>query len=190
MDGILQEWLDHHKKHEGSISCEENKGLMREMLVYADTIANDFPAYDADTINKATCQTMVLGATNTTTVTLTWDLSLRHDEGPPRTRPRKTSESNRHRKPSLHQSHNQRNPPTLRTTRVGYHVPAGTRLIVNVWKLHRFHWNSSRRGFLRAVIKRSIFEDTTLNCFRLAAAGSEGMPRDFFRASGDGIFPC
>ncbi|KAL7155171.1 hypothetical protein ABFS83_03G057600 [Erythranthe nasuta] len=159
MDGILQAWLDHHKKHEGSISCEENKGLMGEMMLLADTIAKDFPAYDADTINKATCQTMVLGATDTTTVTLTWALSLLLNNRHVMTRAHQELDLHvgRGRQVKVTDTENlvyikaiiketlrlyapPLIPPRVSTedcTVAGYHVPAGTWLIVNVWKLHR-----------------------------------------------------
>ncbi|KAI3474338.1 hypothetical protein Pfo_029167 [Paulownia fortunei] len=112
-DTMLQAWLEEHKKQKKTTSEDD---FMGEMLSVADSVAQEFPFYDADTINKATCQ---------------------------------ISKRIRHRKISLHPSHNQgNNAPTATGTRepreagedcvvAGYHVPAGTRLFVNAWKIQR-----------------------------------------------------
>ncbi|KAL0355212.1 UNVERIFIED_CONTAM: cytochrome [Sesamum radiatum] len=73
MDGLLQGWLREHKKHR---TCERDGSFMAEMMRVADGIARQFPAHDADTITKATCQTMMLGGSGTVAVTLTWALCL------------------------------------------------------------------------------------------------------------------
>ncbi|KAK4429098.1 Protopine 6-monooxygenase [Sesamum alatum] len=55
MDSLLQGWLEEHKKLSRNIS-ERDESFMGEMMRVADVIAREFPDYDADTINKATCQ--------------------------------------------------------------------------------------------------------------------------------------
>ncbi|KAL0318824.1 UNVERIFIED_CONTAM: cytochrome [Sesamum angustifolium] len=72
MDRLLQGWLKEHKKH--SRTCERDGSFMAEMMRVADGVAREFPDYDADTITKATCQTMMLGGSGTVAVTLTWIL--------------------------------------------------------------------------------------------------------------------
>ncbi|KAK6115425.1 hypothetical protein DH2020_007694 [Rehmannia glutinosa] len=59
-DAMLQVWLEEHKKiHKKSSSDhdgEEEEDFMGEMLSVVDAVAHEFPFYDADTINKATCR--------------------------------------------------------------------------------------------------------------------------------------
>ncbi|KAK4429105.1 Protopine 6-monooxygenase [Sesamum alatum] len=55
MDSLLQGWLEEHKKLSRNIS-ERDESFMGEMMRVADVIAREFPDYDAETINKATCQ--------------------------------------------------------------------------------------------------------------------------------------
>ncbi|KAL7155169.1 hypothetical protein ABFS83_03G057400 [Erythranthe nasuta] len=140
---------------------------------------------------------MVLEVTNTTTVTLTWALSLllnnrhvmarAHQElnlhvGRGRQVKVTDSENLVYIKAIIKETLRLYAPPLIPPsesvkdcTVAGYHVPAGTRLIVNVWKLHRDPQACSDplefkpERFL--TFKRSMFEDTTLNCSRLAAAG-------------------
>ncbi|KAL7155167.1 hypothetical protein ABFS83_03G057300 [Erythranthe nasuta] len=163
MDSMLQVWLDRCKKNEGN-SCDDdfegNKGFMAEMMVASDRLAVEFPAYDADTINKAICQTMVLGSTDTTTATLTWALSLLLNNRHVITMARQELDLHVGRERQVRVSDVENLvyiksiiketlrlcPPTALPapresvedcTVAGYHVPAGTRLFVNIWKLHR-----------------------------------------------------
>ncbi|KAL6545589.1 hypothetical protein OROGR_009463 [Orobanche gracilis] len=58
MDRILQACLDDRK-------TRNHSGFMAEMMVAADKVAPEFSQYDADTITKATCLTMILEGTHT-----------------------------------------------------------------------------------------------------------------------------
>ncbi|KAL8503733.1 hypothetical protein ACS0TY_022450 [Phlomoides rotata] len=54
IDGMLQAWLEEHKKRRGEERQEDD--FMTEIMSVADSLALQFPSYDADTISKATCQ--------------------------------------------------------------------------------------------------------------------------------------
>ncbi|KAK6131158.1 hypothetical protein DH2020_035098 [Rehmannia glutinosa] len=157
MDGILQAWLDDHKKT--SLDSGKYDGFMARMMVATAKVAQEFPGYGAGTITKATCQSMMLGGTDTMTVTLTWALCLllnnphtlkraQHelDVHVGRERQVKASdienlvyiqsiikETLRLYAPPLAPPHEAVDDCIV----AGYHVPAGTRLIINFWKVHR-----------------------------------------------------
>ncbi|XP_031098943.1 cytochrome P450 CYP82D47-like [Ipomoea triloba] len=76
MDTIMESWLQDHKTKRNTKSKEEEDfmdGLLSSFEDDKDNIPKDF---DADTIVKATCIAVLLAATDTTTVTLTWAISL------------------------------------------------------------------------------------------------------------------
>ncbi|KAH6776491.1 hypothetical protein C2S52_014052 [Perilla frutescens var. hirtella] len=160
-DEMLQGWLVEHKKttRTDNDDRKEEDDFMTEMLSEADGVAQEFPLYDADTINKATCLTMMVGGTETTAATLTWALTLllnnRH------TLKRAQDELDIHvgRERQVKESDLEKlvyiraviketmrvqppipvNPREAREDCVvaGYHIPAGTRLFVNTWKIQR-----------------------------------------------------
>ncbi|KAK6128748.1 hypothetical protein DH2020_037503 [Rehmannia glutinosa] len=159
MDSVLEGWLDDNKKQNNKIG-KNNEGFMAQIMAATSKVAKEFPAYGADTITKATCETMMLGGTDTMTVTLTWALSLllnnRHtleraqhelDLHIGRERQVKTSDIEKlvYIQSIIKETLRLYPPSPLNTPRVaasdctvaGYHVPAGTRLIINFWKLHR-----------------------------------------------------
>ncbi|CAL9002025.1 unnamed protein product [Prunus brigantina] len=81
LDVALQGWLEEHKQKRSNCgNAKAEHDFMDMMLSVFDEIkAEDIPAStstSADTINKATCLALILGGTDTTTVTLTWALSL------------------------------------------------------------------------------------------------------------------
>ncbi|XP_019155287.1 PREDICTED: cytochrome P450 CYP82D47-like [Ipomoea nil] len=78
MDSIAEGWLQEHKRKRNTKSKEEEDfmdGLINSFHGDGDhkDIPNDF---DADTIVKSTCMGMLFAGTDTTTITLTWALSL------------------------------------------------------------------------------------------------------------------
>ncbi|KAK9757305.1 hypothetical protein RND81_01G155200 [Saponaria officinalis] len=76
IDQVLQEWLEEHKKRMNSGNGNEKRDFMDVLLGLYETDQNKPTKYGADTVIKATCVTMIVAATDTTTVTLTWALSL------------------------------------------------------------------------------------------------------------------
>ncbi|GMY28546.1 cytochrome P450 CYP82D47-like [Fagus crenata] len=77
LDHMVGEWLEEHKQRK--ISGHEVKGqqdFMDVMLSNVTVDDDETSSYDADTITKSTCLALILGGSDTTTVTLTWALSL------------------------------------------------------------------------------------------------------------------
>ncbi|KAL5780388.1 hypothetical protein ACOSQ2_011125 [Xanthoceras sorbifolium] len=160
LDIIVQVWLEEHKRNRASGETKEDEEFMDLMLSILQDDAQLFSGRDADTVNKATCLNMILAATDTTMVTLTWALTLllnncnvfkkvqneldtqvgserlvneldiknlvylqailketmRLYPAGPLSVPHESSED---------------------CTVSGYHVPAQTRLLINLWKIHR-----------------------------------------------------
>lgn len=78
IDHIAQEWLQEHKNRRGSGEAKEQQqqDFMDVMLDIFETGQAMPSEFDADTIIKANCMAMILAGTDTTSVTLTWALSL------------------------------------------------------------------------------------------------------------------
>ncbi|KAG5613200.1 hypothetical protein H5410_024481 [Solanum commersonii] len=75
MDSVVEEWLTEHKTKRGIIkSGEAEEDFMDVMLSICED--RDLPGFDADTAIKATCMALLSAGTDTTIVTLTWTLSL------------------------------------------------------------------------------------------------------------------
>nr|POE57999.1 cytochrome p450 82a3 [Quercus suber] len=74
LDGILGEWLEEHKQKRAS---SENKGEEDFMdIMHSVLDGAELEGYEADTINKATCLSMIAAGSDTITVTLTWTIAL------------------------------------------------------------------------------------------------------------------
>ncbi|KAE8100589.1 hypothetical protein FH972_018475 [Carpinus fangiana] len=73
MDCLVTEWLEEHRKGRASAEAKGQQDFMDVMLSILD--GADLAGSDPDTVNKATCLTMVSGGSDTTMVTLTWALS-------------------------------------------------------------------------------------------------------------------
>ncbi|GAV81627.1 LOW QUALITY PROTEIN: p450 domain-containing protein, partial [Cephalotus follicularis] len=159
LDHVAQGWLEDHKRR---VSCAVNAGgedFMDAMLTILDE-EEDFSNHDAYTINKSTCLALMAAASESTSVTLTWCLSLllnnRHvlkkaqDEIDTHVgKERQLKESDINNLTYLHAIIKE----TMRLypaaplsaphesmedcTVSGYHVPVGTRLLVNLWKIQR-----------------------------------------------------
>ncbi|XP_059637760.1 cytochrome P450 CYP82D47-like [Cornus florida] len=162
MDHIAEGWLQEHKRKRDFGMVKSNQqdfmDVMLSILEYSGP--EELPGYDADTVIKATCLAILTGGTDTTTVTLTWALSLllnnRHvlkkvqDElhvhiG----RERLVDETDVKNLVYLQAVLKE----TLRLYPAGplsiphesiedcilggYNIPKGTRLLVNLWKIHR-----------------------------------------------------
>ncbi|KAL3502972.1 hypothetical protein ACH5RR_037421 [Cinchona calisaya] len=161
MDEIVEGWLkEHHgKKESAGKATGEHQDFMDVMISLLDG-ADNAAGYDGDTIIKATCINLIAGGSDTTSVTLTWALALIMSN--PRVlkkvqeeldlqvgKERRVSESDITNLVYLQAIVKE----TLRlypaaalggvreftedSTIGGYHIPKGTRLIPNLWKLHR-----------------------------------------------------
>ncbi|XP_073122960.1 cytochrome P450 CYP82D47-like [Henckelia pumila] len=165
MDVILRSWLEQHKilqklKKSYQNYGEEEDDFMEATLKAADSMAHQFPRYDADTIVKATCQTMIVAGTDTITVTLIWALCLllnnRHvleraqqeldDHIGISRMVEKSDIGNLVYIQAIIKETLRLYPATFLispressrdSTVAGYQIPGGTRVIINLWKLHR-----------------------------------------------------
>ncbi|KAJ4845112.1 hypothetical protein Tsubulata_030344 [Turnera subulata] len=160
IDGVLGSWVNEHrqKRLKGSITQEE-QDFIHVMLSMMDG-GQISSVGDTDTTIKATCLNLLLGASDTTVITLTWALSLLLNN--PKVLKKAQDElDDCVGKNQLVDEADIKNlvylqaivketlrlypPAPLGAPReamedceiAGFHVPAGTRLFVNMWKLHR-----------------------------------------------------
>ncbi|XP_076903301.1 cytochrome P450 CYP82D47-like [Bidens hawaiensis] len=157
-DSIIGKWVDEHRRKRFSNDATEIKDFMDVMIQVVED--DDVAGYNAYTIIKATCEPLIAGGADTTTVTLTWALSLllnnryalkkAQDELDMQVgKDRRVNESdikNLVYLQAIVKETFRLYPATfLNTPRVftkdctigGYHVPKGTWLLINTWKLHR-----------------------------------------------------
>ncbi|XP_027353750.1 cytochrome P450 CYP82D47-like [Abrus precatorius] len=161
MDSIVGEWLEEHRRKRDS-SGESATKTEQDFIDVLLSVLNgvDLAGYDVDTVIKGTCSTLIAGATDTTTVTLTWGLSLllnnRHalikiqeelDEHVGKERLVNESDIKKLVYLQAVVKETMRLYPagplsgprefTQDCSLGGYHIKAGTRFILNIWKLHR-----------------------------------------------------
>ncbi|KDP38432.1 hypothetical protein JCGZ_04357 [Jatropha curcas] len=77
LDPVVEEWLQEHKQKKeasGGVPKEEEDFMYVLLSILGD--AKELSTGDADTINKATCMALILAASDTTAITMTWALSL------------------------------------------------------------------------------------------------------------------
>ncbi|KAI3932336.1 hypothetical protein MKW92_002803 [Papaver armeniacum] len=169
LDRLMEKWLDEHKMKKKllQISGEaEKKGqsderdFMDVMMSKLEDDAKLLSYYDADTINKSTCLTLILGGSDTTSVSLTWALCLLvnhpdalkkvHDEldvhvGSGRQVEESDIKNLTYLQAIIKETLRLYPPGVMTAPRIskadcrvaGYDIPAGTRLFVNIWKIHR-----------------------------------------------------
>lgn len=77
MDSIASEWLREHKQKRALGEAKEQDFMdVLLSLVEAESTNPNLSGWDADTINKTTCLSLIGGGSDTTKVTLIWALSL------------------------------------------------------------------------------------------------------------------
>ncbi|KAF5809056.1 putative cytochrome P450 [Helianthus annuus] len=158
LDSIFGKWLEEHRRKRSSGIATEAKDFIDVMM---EVVEDDNTAgYNADTIIKTTCETLIAGGSDTTTIMLTWTLSLllnnRHTLRKAQEeldtqvgKDRRVNESDIKNMVYLQAIVKE----TLRLypagflggpraftkdcTVAGYHVPKGTWLLTNMWKIHR-----------------------------------------------------
>ncbi|XP_068655740.1 cytochrome P450 CYP82D47-like [Aristolochia californica] len=74
LDSLCSIWLKEHRLRRLSGNHGPDQDFLDVMLTVLDK--SDFADYDADTVIKATCLTMILGGTDTSSITMTWAICL------------------------------------------------------------------------------------------------------------------
>ncbi|XP_030441049.1 cytochrome P450 CYP82D47-like [Syzygium oleosum] len=164
LDRVVQGWLNEHKSRrntkKGHGSNKDNDQDFMDVLLSSVYATEELPDYDADTFIKATCMALVLAGSDTTTVSLTWALSLLLNHREVLKKAQHELDTHIGREKPVKES-DLKNlvyiqaiiKETLRLypagplgvphesmddcTVDGYHVPRGTRLLFNLWKIHR-----------------------------------------------------
>ncbi|KAL5571724.1 hypothetical protein UlMin_021321 [Ulmus minor] len=161
LDELAENWLEEHKRKRGCGQLPKaDQDFMDVMISILDAAEDISSNFDADTINKATCLTFILGATDTTMVTMTWGLALLLNNRDTLKKVQEELDEHVGRQRQVKES-DLKNLVYLQaiikeTLRLypalpllapheaiedcnvdGYDVVAGTRLLVNVSKLHR-----------------------------------------------------
>ncbi|KAK3016554.1 hypothetical protein RJ639_005815 [Escallonia herrerae] len=162
MDGVVQGWLEEHKMKRRSGNANGEQQDFMDVLLSALYGSSDehLEGVDADTIIKATCLAILIAATDTTTSTLTWALALMLNNEQVLKKAQEEIDINVGRERQVEES-DMKNliylqaviketlrlyPPaplaiphesTEECTVGGYSIPKGTRLLVNLWKIHR-----------------------------------------------------
>ncbi|TYI75591.1 hypothetical protein E1A91_D06G016600v1 [Gossypium mustelinum] len=72
LDQVAEEWLREHKEKRAENEANSEEDFMGLLL----SILSDTEEHDADTINKATSLNLILAAEDTSAITMTWALSL------------------------------------------------------------------------------------------------------------------
>ncbi|KAL5571725.1 hypothetical protein UlMin_021322 [Ulmus minor] len=161
LDELAEKWLEEHKRKRGCGQLPKADQDFMDVMISILDAAEEIPSnFDADTINKATCLDVILAATDTTMVTMTWALSLLLNNRDTLKKVQEELDEHVGRQRQVKES-DLKNLVYLQaiikeTLRLypagplsvpheaiedcnvgGYNVEAGTRLLVNLSKLHR-----------------------------------------------------
>ncbi|KAI3840930.1 hypothetical protein MKW92_031333 [Papaver armeniacum] len=159
IDQILSGWVEEHRleRIDGKKSSELEHDFIDACLDNLQEISS-LPGVDPDIVIKSTCLDTIMNGSDTLALTLTWAISLllNHPDALKKARDeldacvgkdRKVEESDIHNLvyiPAIIKETMRLYPvgPLSRSTAEdcevgGYHVPAGTRLLVNLWKVQR-----------------------------------------------------
>ncbi|CAL1410906.1 unnamed protein product [Linum trigynum] len=158
LNSLAEEWIEEHrnKREITSSEDEQQQDFIDVLLSVLKDV--DLNGYDLDTVCKSTVMTLIVGGTDTTTVTLTWALSLLLNNPSTLTRAQEELDEIVGKERLVDESDIAELPyfqailkEAMRLypagpiggprefckdcTVGGYHVPAGTRLLVNFYKL-------------------------------------------------------
>ncbi|BAU01094.1 Cytochrome P450 [Vigna angularis] len=159
MDKLLSEWLEEHREKNGLDGKVKGDQDFMDVMISA---LNGAPihGFDADTICKATTLELILGGTDTTAFTLTWALSLLVRNPLAMEKAKEEIDMHIGKDGYIRESDISKlvylqaiiketlrlyPPAPLSSPRVfsencilgGYHIRKGTRLMHNLWKIHR-----------------------------------------------------
>ncbi|RZC91428.1 hypothetical protein C5167_027495 [Papaver somniferum] len=158
IDSIMASWVEEHRVKRNSGG---NSQLEHDFIdVCLDIMEHSsLPGDDPDLVVKSTCLDMILGGSDTTTVTLTWAMSLLLNHPQVLQKAKEELDTQVGKNPQVDDSDIPNLPyiqaiiketmrlypagplierRTMEDCEVaGYQVPAGTRLLVNVWKMQR-----------------------------------------------------
>ncbi|XP_076946434.1 cytochrome P450 CYP82D47-like [Bidens hawaiensis] len=157
LDSMVSKWLEEH--HRKRSSTNDIAGEVMDVMIQV-VKDDDVSGYTADTIIKATCESLMGGGADTTTVMLTWILSLLLNNRYALKKAQEELDKQVGKDRRVHESDIKNMVylqavviETLRLypvtflggpraftkdcTIAGYHVPKGTWLLTNMWKLHR-----------------------------------------------------
>ncbi|KGN59913.1 cytochrome P450 CYP82D47 [Cucumis sativus] len=162
LDEVFHKFLQQHRERRDYYSNGqmEEKDFMDVMISSVEDDDGEQLNYDADTIIKATCLNVILGGFDTTAVTMSWALSLllnnenalkkaQHELDEQVGRERQVKETDLKNLPYLQAIVKETlrlHPPgpllvpreSIEDCTIGsYHIPKGTRLIVNAQKLQK-----------------------------------------------------
>ncbi|XP_023764426.1 cytochrome P450 CYP82D47 [Lactuca sativa] len=158
IDVMGEKWLDEHRRKRDSGEAFEEKDFMDVMISTVEK--GGFGNYDADTIIKSTCMVLIASSADTTTVMLTWMMSLLLNNPQSLRKAQEEIDKVVGKDRQINESditnlvylqaivkETLRLYPAGRLggmreftedcTVAGYHVPKGTWLMVNLWKLQQ-----------------------------------------------------
>ncbi|KAK7283327.1 hypothetical protein RIF29_12768 [Crotalaria pallida] len=162
LDSILEGWLEEHRKQrvKGEVKADGDQDFIDVMLSLQEEGQLSNSQHDSDTSIKSTCLALILGGSDTTAGTVTWAISLLLNNHHALKKAQEELDLNVGMDRQVEDS-DIKNLVYLQaiikeTLRLypagpllgprealedcnvaGFHVPAGTRLIVNIWKIHR-----------------------------------------------------
>ncbi|XP_076903300.1 cytochrome P450 CYP82D47-like [Bidens hawaiensis] len=158
LDSMVGKWLEEHHRKRSSGDASEVKDFMDVMIQVVED--DDVAGYNADTIIKATCETLIAGGADTISGMLTWTLSLLLNNRYALRKAQEELDTQVGKERRVNQSDikilvylqaivketlrlypatfiNAPRAFTKDCTIAGYHVRKGTWLLINTWKLHR-----------------------------------------------------
>ncbi|KAL6347993.1 hypothetical protein AAG906_037722 [Vitis piasezkii] len=141
LDYLLGRWVEEHRQQR--LSANNNRAEVDFLHVMLSVIDDgQFSGRDPDTVIKATCLNLILAGYDTTSITLTWALSLLLNNRHALKKAQAELEIHvgKHRQVDGSDIKNLVYLQAIAMedcTVAGFHIQAGTRLLVNLWKLHR-----------------------------------------------------
>ncbi|KAK7410002.1 hypothetical protein VNO78_00459 [Psophocarpus tetragonolobus] len=158
MDNIVSQWLEEHRQKRDSTEVKTEQDFIDVLQSAINQV--DLAGYDFETVLKATCTTIIAGAIDTTAVTMIWTLSLLLNNSHALQKVQEELDEHVGKERLVNEldikklvylqavvKETQRLCPTAPFTGPreftedcslgGYKIKAGTRFMLNIWKMHR-----------------------------------------------------